>query len=301
MHHTVTRPPNAPRLKSAALPLLLCAALLALGYAARRASAHAWNALTRYASPYALANGWPQARPRTGQTRRVVLVLVDGLREDASRGLPFLDSLRRVGADIESHAGTPSLSLPGRATLMTGAWQDVHGQMTNFNPHRLTVGHLFDALHRAGMTGALAAGAGTQTLFGPEHLAVFFSYPHHGGPGPPNFAAFERELHASAERARAMLVRDRPNFMEIDVSMTDEVAHAWGARSDEYRRAARLADDEIRAIAATLDLSRDVLVVTADHGHLDVGGHGGPEPVVLDIPWVMTGRSVRAPSWYSIT
>lgn len=290
----MSRLPDVPSLTRAALPVLLCATLLALGYAARRASAHAWDALTRYASPYALANGQPAARPRTAQTRHVVLVLVDGLREDASRGLPFLDSLRSIGADIDSHAGTPSLSLPGRATLMTGAWQEVHGQMTNFNPHPLAVGHLFDALHRAGMTGALAAGVGTQTMFGGQHLSVVFDYPHHGGPGAPDFAAFEQELHASAAAARAVLVRDRPNFMEIDFSLTDEVAHAWGARSDEYRRAARLADDEIRAIAATLDLSKDVLVVTADHGHRDVGGHGGPEHVVLDIPWVMAGKGVRA-------
>ncbi|MBI3567089.1 MAG: alkaline phosphatase family protein [Gemmatimonadetes bacterium] len=281
-------------MRKVALPLLLCCALVATGLWARRAAARAWDALTRYDSPYALDNGLAQARPRTAQTRHVVLVLVDGLRDDASRGLPFLDSLRAIGADIHSHAGTPSLSLPGRATLLTGAWQEVHGQMTNFSPRPVAVGHLFDALHRAGMTGALAAGAATHTLFGTGHLSVVLAYPHHGGPGAPDFSAYERELHDAAASARTMLVRDRPNFMQIDLSITDEAAHAWGANSDEYRRAARLADGEIRAIAATLDLSQDALVVTADHGHLDVGGHGGSEPEVLDIPWVMAGRGIVA-------
>ena len=273
--------------------VMLCCALLATGYAARRAAARAWDALINYRSPYALANGSAEARPRTPQTRHVVLVLVDGLRDDASRGLPTIDSLRRIGADIRSRAGTPSLSLPGRATLMTGAWQEVHGQTTNFNPRPVAVGHLFDAVHRAGMTGALAAGAATHTMFGPEHLSVVLDYAHHGGPGAPDFAAFERELHESAAAARATLVRDRPNFMQIELSITDEVAHAWGARSEQYHRAARLADDEIRAIAATLDLAQDLLIVTADHGHLDAGGHGGQEPSVLEVPWVMAGRGVR--------
>jgi hypothetical protein len=281
-------------MKKSALPLVLCCILLAAAFAARRAAARTWDALTRYASPYALANGFSPARPNTAQTQHLVLVLVDGLGEDASRNMPFLNALRSRGADVRARAGLPSLSLPGRATLVTGAWQSAHGQVTNFNARLLPAGHLFDALHRASMTAALAAHAGTHTMVGPDHLSVVYTSAPHGGPGAPDMAAFERELHESAAAARALYKSAPVNFAQIDLLITDEVGHAFGANSEQYRRAARLADDEIRSIASMLDLSRDVLIVTSDHGHLGVGGHGGPEELVLRVPLVMAGAGIRA-------
>ncbi len=281
-------------MRKAAIPLVLCCTLVATAFAARRAAARTWDALTRYVSPYALANGFPPARPNTAQTQHLVLVLVDGLREDASRAMPFLNELRSRGADIRARAGLPSLSLPGRATLVTGAWQSVHGQATNFNARPLPVGHLFDALHRAGMTGELAAHPGTHTMVGPEHLSVVYTSAKHGGPGAHDMAAFERELQEEATAARGLYQSAHPNFAQIDLAIPDEAAHAFGANSEQYRRAAQVADAELRTIASMLDLSRDVLIVTSDHGHLGVGGHGGSEELVLQIPLVMAGAGIRA-------
>lgn len=287
-------PSPTASMKKAAVPLVLCGTLLAVAFAARLAAARTWNALTRYASPYVLANGFAPARPNTPQAQHLVLVLVDGLREDASRAMPFLNELRSRGADVKARAGLPSLSLPGRAALVTGAWQSVHGQVTNFNPRPLPVGHLFDALHRAGMTAELAAHAGTHTMAGPEHLAIVYTSAPHGGPGAPDMAAFERELHESAAAARALYQSAHPNFAQIDLLIADEAGHAFGASSEQYRRAAQLADSEIRSIASMLDLTRDVLIVTSDHGHIGVGGHGGSEELVLQIPLVMVGAGIRA-------
>ncbi|HEV7498875.1 MAG TPA: hypothetical protein VGQ33_02675, partial [Vicinamibacteria bacterium] len=74
----------------------------------------------------------------------------------------------------------------------------------------------------------------------------------------------------------------------------DEAGHGWGASSDEYRRAAAEADDAIRGFASTLDLAHDTLIVTADHGHIASGGHGGPEEEVLHVPLVLAGAGIRS-------
>ncbi len=57
--------------------------------------------------------------------------------------------------------------------------------------------------------------------------------------------------------------------------------------------AAGRADNLLREIAAPLDLSRDTLLVTSDHGQIDQGGHGGPDPVTLLEPFVLVGTGVK--------
>ncbi|HMG22012.1 MAG TPA: hypothetical protein VK607_11860, partial [Kofleriaceae bacterium] len=40
------------------------------------------------------------------------------------------------------------------------------------------------------------------------------------------------------------------------------------------------------------DLSRDAVIVTADHGHVEPGGHGGAEPEVSHVPLVLAGAGI---------
>ena len=65
----------------------------------------------------------------------------------------------------------------------------------------------------------------------------------------------------------------------------DDVGHDHGAASPEYAVAVRRVDREIEEMIGTLDFSRDLLVVTADHGQMLRGGHGGRQPRVA---WVRT-------------
>jgi len=136
---------------------LMPVALVALSLGARALAGRAWTAFTQYRTPFALRSAaGPPTRPLA---RQVVIVLVDGLAYNASRAMPFLNELRARGADLECRVGLPSLSLPGRAVLMTGAWPEVHGQTTNFSPRPLPVEHLFLTARRRGLRTALAAGA----------------------------------------------------------------------------------------------------------------------------------------------
>jgi hypothetical protein len=265
--------------------------LLALAAATRVVAGRAWAAFTAYQTPFAFTN--PEASAGPALAERVVIVLVDGLTLSASRAMPFLNDLRRRGGDADCRAGEPSLSLPGRAVLMTGAWQEVHGQLTNFNPRRLTVEHLFQAAKKKGLRTAYAAGARARRLFEPY---VDDNVPYRTLPDSHDFGDYAARLRRTVEADRRLLEEKRPELYLLDISLMDQVGHGWGAASAEYARAARLVDDEIRGLAPGLDLSRSVLVVTADHGHLSRGGHGGGEPDVLAVPLVLAGDSIRAGS-----
>src|SRR5207245_4367798 len=141
-----------PRPTRRGLLILLPAVLIALGLLGRGLAEKAWHAFTTYQTPFAFKN--PHAFAPPPLVDRVVIVLVDGLAYHASRAMPFLNELRRQGADAECRVGLPSLSLPGRAVMMTGAWQEIHGQATNFNPRPLPVEHLFQTAQRKGLSTA---------------------------------------------------------------------------------------------------------------------------------------------------
>ena len=128
--------PVTDRVRRAAV-LLIPVLLVMAGLGARRIGARALRAFIHYETPFAV----PPVEARTGPplARQVVLVLVDGLGLEGARSLPFLGELRARGADYDCRIGEPSLSLPGRAVMLSGAWQEVNGQPTNYDPRPLRV------------------------------------------------------------------------------------------------------------------------------------------------------------------
>ncbi|MDI7250389.1 MAG: alkaline phosphatase family protein [Bacillota bacterium] len=214
---------------------------------------------------------------------RVLVVVVDGLRVDTSRQMPFVESLRGRGAWTTLTTGQPSFSKPGYAVLSTGSWQEYHGVTMNSHPGHVDVETIFTVARQAGLRTALFG----YTYWGEINPAVdeglVGDYPDH-------------ELYA---RARASLEAGQNDLTYVHLSAADTAAHeGGGALAQEYLEAARDIDGMIAGLASCLDLSKDVLVVTADHGHLDRNnrggsGHGGWEPDVTTVPLVMVGAGVR--------
>jgi len=272
------------------LLVLLPAALVLFGLLGRALAAKAWTTFTTYQTPFAFKN--PHAQTPPALVDQVVIVVVDGLAYHASRSMPFLNELRRQGADVDCRAGLPSLSLPGRAVMMSGAWQEIHGQVTNFNPRPLTVETLFETARRKGLRTALAAGPGAQTLFAPW-VGERVVYGRLDPADSHDLSKLVAELRWMGEATRALLREKRPNLFVLDFAITDEAGHGWGTASREYRSAAQAVDEEIQRLAPEIDLRRSVLVVTADHGHTVRGGHGGPEESVMHVPLVLVGGPVR--------
>ncbi len=222
----------------------------------------------------------------------VDIVLVDGLRMDESRRMNFLNTLRSRGADASCLVGIPSLSLPGRAVMMTGAWQEINGQLTNFNAHRVAVETLFEAAKKRNLTTALAASRNVQKMFAPfvDEKIVLEAGAHDSA---KDVAREENRLRETAQKTRELLAARHPNLFVMDYTMTDRMGHAFGGASPEYDHAAQVTDEEIQKLANLIDFSNSVLVVTSDHGHINRGGHGGNELEVLNVPLVFAGKGIQ--------
>jgi hypothetical protein len=260
------------------------------------AAAYLWtsrlmDSLTAYRSPLHLAppaSGQPMGSPIT---RRVVIVLVDALREDTSRRadvMPFLDELRRRGASAAMHSRPPSYSEPGYTTLFTGAWPDISdGPTLNVDYAQIpawTQDNLFSAAHRAGLVTAVSSYFWFEKLI--PQASVDASY---YTPGEDRAAD-----RAVVDAALPWLRAGDAQIALVHLDQVDWAGHHEGGPLDpRWDEAARRADDLLREIAGTLDLERDSLLVVSDHGQIDRGGHGGQDAIVLREPFVLAGAGVR--------
>jgi len=99
---------------------------------------HSWNQVVKYQSSYIAP--LPPGKAGTAVAGQVVLVVVDGLRDDTSRQMPTLNELRGQGASRTLRTGQPSLSYPTWTTIGTGSWQEQNGVTTNWYEGAIKVG-----------------------------------------------------------------------------------------------------------------------------------------------------------------
>ena len=108
------------------------------------------------------ARTWREPAAREGgaaaQPGGVVLVIVDGLREDASRQMTSLDTLREYGSDLTLTAPQPSLSYPNWTTILSGAPQRISGVTTNGFYRRVPVETLLDTARSPPAIGRSSSG-----------------------------------------------------------------------------------------------------------------------------------------------
>ncbi len=271
------------------LLVLVLLILAAIGYQAQNVAVIGWDSVVEYQTPY-LTN-LPRGSAAEPLARRVVLVLVDGLRLDASQNMSRLNELRRQGADLSVRVGQPSLSYPSWTVIASGTWQEMSGVTTNWYEGEVQVDTVFKAARDAGMPAVIVGAGGWEKLYG-SHLTAFVKVP---GPededAPPEAWA---QMDSDTLRLAIRVLDDYPQgLILIYFGGTDELAHQYGGVSSQYLDEVRRVDDHIGRLAERMDLEKDVLIVTSDHGHVDIGGHGGWERSVLHVPLVMVGKTIR--------
>jgi hypothetical protein len=216
--------------------------------------------------PAVLEVGTSAASSARGPARRVVWVLVDGLRLDASREMPVLNRLRADGEDVSARAEFPTFSGPNYVAQASGIEPAASGVLSNEFPGEVALDSVFRRAKLAGLRTAMrvtdAASGITET-----------------------YASWTDE--AKIEEPGADL--PPAHLVFVHIGFVDWAAHAFGAQSTEYHADVARADEAIGRIARSLDPTRDALVVTSDHGNLDQGGHGGTERDVTRIPIVVWG------------
>jgi hypothetical protein len=218
------------------------------------------------------------APPRAA--RRVVVLLVDGLRLDSARTMASLEPLRAAGVDAAAVAHYPTLSRPNYVAIFAGLPPRLSGARTNDYPGPVPLDTVWSRVREAGLTNRYVtdfrSGAGRMFL---PHLDDAASV--HYWPG-----MFERVALGALADERALVV--------IHFAAVDLAGHADGADSEAYRAAVAATDATIARVVAELDLERDAVVVVSDHGHVDAGGHGGQEDEVTAVPLILAGAGVAA-------
>jgi uncharacterized protein YfiM (DUF2279 family) len=267
--------------RSLGIAALVLAVATALGtaVAAVALAGYSWEQVAGYRSPYVDAS-LPPAKPGPPQTRRMVLVIVDGLRLDVSRKMTALETLRQHGTDLVLVTAQPSLSYPDWTTILSGAPQRVSGVTTNGFKGRVPVETLLDT--------AIASGTRT-VVVGPRQLEDLYGAQRADG---SYFRDFKRGQYLSSDLVRHAIdlakARD-PGFILLHLPDIDEAGHEFGGASEQYLKTALRVDTDLSVLANALQDANTTFVVVSDHGHIDTGGHGGWEPVVVDVPAVLAG------------
>lgn len=234
------------------------------------------------------ARGESLGTPSTG---RLVFVLIDALRYDTSLKtdvMPTLNQLREQGASALMHSQPPSFSEPGYTTLLTGAWPEINdGPAFNLDYEDIptfTQDDLFTSAHLNGWKTAISGYYWFEKLVPQTSVDLNFYTPGED-------AAADVEV---MQTALPWLQNNEAQLVLIHLDQVDYAGHhEGGAVSPNWDAAAQRTDDMLAEILATLDLSKDTLVVLSDHGQIDAGGHGGQDPVALLEPFIMVGSGVK--------
>ena len=266
------------------------AVCLVAAYAAYSLANYSWAQVVEYKSPYvsaqipaALRSVEPTPGPQV--VRRVVLVIVDGMREDVSRSdMPSLNALRQYGSDITLTVPQPSLSYPNWTTILTGASQTISGVTTNWYSGRVLAPTIVDVAKNAGRRVMVAGPTDFEGLYGIEPGPDASLRPWPKG-GYLSATLVDDVLRMSKETTADLVVLHLPDL--------DEAGHSYGGASAQYRDVAKRIDGDIARLVETLQGDETAFVVVADHGHIDSGGHGGWEPSVLQVPGVFAGGGIR--------
>jgi hypothetical protein len=225
-------------------------------------------------------------QPTNPLVQQVVMVLIGGLTYDASLEMPYLNTLRERGLDSPCVGYYPSYSQSAWTTLVSGAGPEMSDAHLVNVPYEeltfLTVDDLFTEAKRANLTTAIAGFHWWERMIPEQVLDEQFFV-----------ASTDADADQDVVQSALELMGNRPpNLLLIHLSQVDEAARTSGPGSDQYRAAVQRADSHLEQIAQAMSLTRNVLLVTSDHGYLAHGGHGGAEREVITTPLVMVGARV---------
>lgn len=282
-----------PALTWASLALML-AVSLGMAYGAYTLANYAWDQVVSYDSQYLglsgadfsgvrpdLSSPIPDATPR-----RVVLVIIDGLRDDVSRTMPTIEALRARGADVKLTVPQPSFTNPTWTTIVTGAPPQISGVTLNFFKGPVEVETLFDVAVGSGRTVVISSPEDAGTLFRASDVATATEIIPWSDTEYMSATVVDNALRLDAEAGGADLVF--AVLGDVDVA-----GHAYGGDSPEYAEAAAKVDADLARLIEGLDDGNTTFVVLPDHGHIDAGGHGGWEDAATRTFAALAGPGVK--------
>lgn len=274
---------TAPRLSRHQLTLsVICvvSGLIVAGGSAIRAFYPERNVATRHMVQ--------NKSPIHATTKRLVLILVDGLRHDVAfshKAMPFLNRLKRRGA---WGVGTNvNLTLTNLAVINigTGAPPRITKVLQNFKNSPVQSLSLFTVLRRHGGRIALIGDANFGELFGHEADLV-----------ATNKDKGREDLTESDDRSMAWALQALKSrqyaVTTIHFVGVDHAGHKFTPKTEAYRTYVRRTDKLIETLYRT-DPGATFLVMS-DHGMTDQGTHGGGERECINFPLVFFGSGITS-------
>lgn len=216
----------------------------------------------------------------------VLVIGIDGLLFDriAPADAPNLDALIAGGYSSKTwlcaDPMAPTYSGPGWATILTGVWPDKHGVLSNTWGTGTAISSYPDFISRVEQ-----AKPALRTYADVSWTPII-----DGSAGTPLITSTVDQRYSAvsdadvAENAVAQLSGPGPNLSFLHFGDVDHAGHDHGAASQQYLDAIHDVDSSIgrvlTAVHARPDYSSErwTVIVTADHGHTEAGGHGGNTP-----------------------
>ena len=224
-------------------------------------------------------------------SRRFIAIVIDGCRADRllEADTPFIDRVRREGADYVNTATVyPARTVTAFSSMLTGAPPRAHGMSSNFVPSLgVKCESIFDTLRASSMTGKMVGIAHLVDAFGEKDVETVTAVTNN-----------DEIDEALAARARAVMERDDPDLLVLQLLSVDQTGHARGSYNDEYLEKIEATD---RIIARFFEwcersgyLEDATFVITSDHGQgIGIGGHGHMSPSEVHVPCVLWGKGVE--------
>ncbi|MFN0097371.1 MAG: alkaline phosphatase family protein [Gemmatimonadaceae bacterium] len=231
----------------------------------------------------------------TPPIRRVVLVVLDGLRPDA---IPRFDlvhtaALARQGAStMLGRTVSPSVTACAMASLLTGASPERHGLQGD----RFHIPRASGPLHP--LPRVLAEHGLPSTAFLARLPMMFFPIGHRIAAHVGTKARFAgRGAQDIVTVAEPTLRTQRQGLILLHFPDADRIGHQRGWMSDAYAAAARDMDAALGRVVAEVrtDDPSTLIIALADHGG---GGarhdhHNSAHPLDRTIPVILAGGAVR--------
>lgn len=190
------------------------------------------------------------------------------------------------------HSLPPSYSEPGYTTILTGAWPDINdGPVVNLDFADIPAfsqDDIFSAAHRLGLRTAISGNDWFEKLVPQATVdASFYT------------SGEDAVADQSVVQAALLMLSRNYQLLLIHLDQVDYAGHHQGGPLDpHWNAAAKRVDEELQQIVVSMNLAHDTVIVLSDHGQIDRGGRGGPEPVTLLEPFVMAGAGVRPGLYY---
>ena len=217
-------------------------------------------------------------------SRKVILILADGMRPDAMEHLPYAKKLmERSAYSMKAETTFPSVTLPCHFSLFLSVPTERHGVSTNlYTPPVRPIDGLFEKL--------AAAKKRSVVYYDWEQLRDLWR------PGTVEHSVFTREATSENDEKHTVsaieyIEKHSPDFVFLYLGYPDAAGHDFGWMGEEYMESVRESWDRIERVTERFS-DEYTVIITADHGGHD-RRHGENIPEDMLIPLMFVGPDFK--------